>query len=104
MPEKDPTTYSLITYAWVFALSMWGGLAGYIRKVREGITTRFNLTELIGELMVSGFAGVITFFLGELSGFPVLLTAALCGIAGHMGSRALFQLERLLTKKFGLGE
>lgn len=26
MPEKDPTSYSWITYAWVFGLSLWGGL------------------------------------------------------------------------------
>ena len=26
MPEKDPTTYPLITYAWVLLLSSWGGV------------------------------------------------------------------------------
>lgn len=32
MPEKDPTTYSLITYAWVALLSAWGGAVNWIRK------------------------------------------------------------------------
>jgi len=34
MPEKDPLSYSLITYAWVFGISLFGGLAGYFRKVK----------------------------------------------------------------------
>lgn len=93
MPEKDPTTYSLLTYLWVVAFSAFGGVVSFMRKRREGIVRAFNITELIGELVTSAFVGVITFLLCEWSGVSPLLTAAFVGITGHMGSRALFMFE-----------
>lgn len=100
MPEKDPSTYGLLTYAWVVALSMWGGLASFFRKLREGKVRPFNISELVGELVVSGLAGIITFFLCEWSNTSQLLSAALVGISGHMGSRAMFAMEGIFAKKF----
>lgn len=99
-PEKDPTNYDLLTYAWVFALSAWGGAVNFYRKMRDGKTRPFNFTELVGELVTSAFAGILTFWLCELSSFPPLLSAALVGIAGHMGSRAIFRFEKMLDAKF----
>ena len=37
MPEKDPTTYPLITYTWVLLLSSWGGMVSWLRKRKRGI-------------------------------------------------------------------
>jgi hypothetical protein len=100
MPEKDPTTYSLITYAWVFALSSWGGVVSFWRKLRDGNARPFNIMELIGEIFTSAFAGVLTFWLCEASGMDALLTAAFVGISGHMGSRAIGQMEHWASKRF----
>ena len=36
MPEKDPTTYSLLTYGWVLVLSGWGGIVNFLRKRKSG--------------------------------------------------------------------
>lgn len=99
MPEKDPATYGLVTYAWVLLLSFWGGAVSFMRKLKAGEVRVFNVTELIGELVTSGFAGVITFYLCQWSNFPDLLTAALVGVSGHMGSRAIFHLENLFKSK-----
>jgi hypothetical protein len=99
MPEKDPSNYALITYAWVFLLSAWGGLVSYISKVKAGEARAFNFAELIGELVISSFAGMLTFLLCEAAGLNDLLTAALVGICGHMGSRAIFMFEKYATKK-----
>lgn len=104
MPEKDPFNYSILTYLWVMALSMWGGVVSYIRKVKDGVTHKFSIVELIGELFTAGFIGVITFWLCEWSGTNPLLSAALIAISGHMGSRAIFQIEGFLKKRFPLGE
>jgi len=101
MPDKDPSNYSLITYGWVMTLSFWGGFVGWIRKRREGVARPFNFTELVGELMTSGFAGVLTFLLCEWSNTPPLLTAALVGVSGHMGSRAIFHMEQWAEARFG---
>ena len=77
MPEKDPTTYSLLTYGWVFIVAAWGGLVNYNRKRRNGDIPRFSITEFIGELMTSAFAGMVTFFLCEAAQLDPMLAAAL---------------------------
>lgn len=100
MPEKDPTSYSLITYLWVFLLSSWGGWVSWIRKRKNGDARPFNFAELIGEVVTSAFAGVITFYLCEAAVFHPLLSAAMVGISGHMGGRAIFLMEKWANAKF----
>ena len=92
----------LLTYAWVFGLAMLGGAASFVRRVRSGQSKYSNIVELIGELVVSAFAGLVTFFLCRSSGFDEMLTAALIAISGHMGTRIIFKFEAYLVKKFGL--
>jgi len=99
MPDKDPTTYSLVTYAWVFFLSAWGGFINFWGKVKRGDARFLNITELIGELMTSAFAGIMTFYLCEAASIDALLTAAMVGISGHMGSRAIFMFEKWLEDR-----
>ncbi|WP_209308749.1 phage holin family protein [Methylotenera oryzisoli] len=99
MPEKDPTTYQLITYGWVIFLSCWGGLVSFINKVKKGEARACNFVELIGEIVTAGFAGVLTFWLCEAANFNALITAAIVGISGHMGSRAIYAMEIWLTNK-----
>lgn len=99
MPEKDPSMYAAGTYAWVFALALLGGVASYTQKVKAGIS-RFNLTELIGDLVTSGFVGLLTFYFCESSAIDGPLQAVFVGISGHMGSRAIFMLEQRLTRIF----
>lgn len=100
MPEKSPETFTFLTYCWVIGLSSLGGAVAFIRKMKSGHARAFNFAELLGEIMISAFTGVMTFYLCEWSGFSPLATAAFVGIAGHMGSRALFQLEGILESQF----
>ena len=100
MPEKSPETYSFITYGWVFALAILGGVVSFMRKLQLGHTRVFNFVEFIGEIVTSAFAGVLTFWMCEHSGLSPLVTAAFVGISGHMGSRAIFMAEGWLTKQF----
>lgn len=100
MLDKDPSTYPLITYLWVIALASWGGAVSFINKVKTGDARAFNVVELIGEIVTSGFVGVLTFWLCEAANFNPLITAALVGISGHMGSRAMFQFEKWAAGKF----
>lgn len=93
MPEKDPSNYPLITYLWITGLAAWGGVVGYIRKVNAGSIHRYSLTEFVGEVVTSAFAGIVTFWLCEAAGISQLITAAMVGVAGHMGSRAIYQME-----------
>lgn len=98
MIDKDPFGYSVVTYVWVLLLSIWGGVVNFIQRLRRGESKAHNIVELIGEVVISAFVGVVTFYLCELSNFPQILTAALVAISGHMGTRALFVFERAIEK------
>jgi hypothetical protein len=79
-------------------LAAWGGVVSFLHKVKIGETHKFNLTELIGEVLTSGFAGILTFYLCEAAKFDAMWTAAMVGISGHMGARALYHVENLFNK------
>jgi LydA holin phage, holin superfamily III len=91
--------YSFVTYAWVLGLSLWGGTVNYLRRLKLQKAQPFSLIELIGDLTISGFSGMITFYLCEASKLDQILTAAIVGIAGHMGSRTIFLLETLIQER-----
>lgn len=100
MLEKDPTSYSVLTYAWVFGLAILGGVVSFMRKLQAGHTKVFNIVEFIGEIVTSAFAGVIAFWLCENANFSPLATASIVGVCGHMGSRTIFLFEGWLAKQF----
>ncbi|SRR5258705_4690154 len=101
-PIKDPTSYTWITYCWVFLLAGLGGLVSFARRVKGGQSHPWNIAEFIGEIATSAFGGLITFYLCEAAQLNPLVTAALVGISGHMGSRAIYQFEITLRKRFHL--
>lgn len=103
-PEKTITGYALLTYAWVLALSTWGGMVNYLSKIRMGHIARFNITELIGDMFISGFTGVLTFWMCEAAGFNELTTAVFVGISGHMGARMIGKFEKMMSRKFDISE
>lgn len=92
--ERNPFDYSVITYLWVLAVSGLGGLVNFHRKMREGQTRAFNVTEFLGELVTSAFAGLLTFWLCESANIDRLVAAVMIAVSGHMGSRAIFGLEK----------
>lgn len=98
MKETTPTDFGLITYAWVWGIAIMGGAVSYYQKVRKG-HSKYSIAEFVGEVVTSAFAGILTFYLCQASGMGQLLTAALVGVSGHMGSRALALLESVLKDK-----
>lgn len=97
-PNSDPTTWPLIT--WIIALSMAlsGGLINWLgnNRVKEG---HFRIFELFGELFTSGFVGVGIFMLTDSMGQPLGVSAACAGIGGHMATRFLFLVERIIETR-----
>ena len=102
MPHKEPQNYSHITYLWVFAMSMLGGVSHNIKKLRDGTLARFSFSELIGDLIISGFLGIVTFFFCEYEDLDHLLTAALIGMSAYQGTRGIYFIEELIVRKFKL--
>jgi len=91
-----------LSWLLLILLSLWGGWASFVRKMREGHARAWNITEFIGELCISGFTGIVTAHLCDYIGAPISLKYALVGIMAHMGSRALFKLESFANTKFNL--
>jgi hypothetical protein len=105
MPNKDPFNYELLTYVYVIVLSAFGGLASYIQKMKSGYC-RFSLTEMAGELFISGFVGFITFNLclaAQIENFNYI--SVLIGLSSHMGSKAIMLIEKIIFNKMqGMSE
>lgn len=80
-------------FIWFFLIAMWGGTASYVSRLRKS-KAPFSIMELIGEWAVSAFAGIITAFVCYEMNLSFYATAALAGIAGHMGGRAIALIEQ----------
>lgn len=71
---------------------------GYIRKLKEGRYERFSITELVGDLVISFFIGITTYFICKSAGFDDWLIAGLVGITSHMGTRGLVLIESMVEE------
>lgn len=80
-------TTSWLTYCWVLAISIWGGLVAYTSK-RE----KFSWAGLVAQLTSSSFAGLMTSFACQYAGISGPLMGVLCGVAAHMGTPAFIKL------------
>lgn len=102
---RGPEHIPIMTYLIVLILAGWGGVSAYLARLRSTPTMSFTFAELIGEVIISGFAGLLCFFLAESMGVDQLLTIMLVGVSGHMGTRFLHLLEKKLGQKlFGDGD
>ena len=99
MPEKDPTTWTAATWVLAVCMAVGGGAVNWYAKVKRGHARAFNVVELLGEIFISGFVGLGVFM--GLAGIdqPIGVCAAAAGIAGHMGTRLLFAMERAVERR-----
>ena len=96
---RSPFDLSLLAvYSWVVVIAMFGGAANFIRKVKSGQARAFNFVEFVGELVISAFAGIMTYWFCEWANVNPWLTAAFVGVSGHMGSRAIFMGEQTVER------
>ena len=84
----------------VVALALWGSTAAYIERMRR-LDDTFSWLGLVGDWVISGFVGVMVAYACLHVGFSWEITAALCGIAGHQGSRAMALLVRWARARTG---
>lgn len=97
MPEKLVDTVNSVSqwlsWIWVIALSGWGGAVSYFHKV-DKYSIKFSFVKFAMEIATSAFVGVLTFLLCDAANLSWEITAAMVGVAGHMGTRALFIIEK----------
>lgn len=97
--DRDPLDYPLKQYAFLLGVALLGGLVSWITKVRKGQAQPWNLMALTGELFTSAFAGLLMFWMCAAADVSPLITAGLVGIAGHMGTRAITELEKFAERR-----
>ena len=100
MIDKDPVDYPWLTYLFVIAFSCWGGIVTLIQRYRLYKERRFSIIEVIGELAISAFAGMLVYYFCTWLGLEGNLRSGLVGVAGHMGSRVIFMIEQAVKAKF----
>lgn len=83
---------------WVSAMSILGAVTNYIRKIKSGRVERFSISELIGDVVISFFLGVTTYFVCKGAGLDEYLIAGLVGLVSHMGTRGLVVLEDMIPR------
>ena len=97
---QDPLELPLKQYALVLAVALLGGIVSFYTKVRAGHVAAWNVFHLVGEMATSAFAGLLAFWICAYVDTPPLLMAAVVGIAGHMGARAISMFEHWAQKRF----
>lgn len=98
--DRDPLDIPLRQYAFLLAIALFGGVVSWCAKVRAGTVQAWHLSSLIGELATSAFAGLLSFWLCAAAGVPPFVTAAVVGVAGHMGTRAIAMIEAWAQQRF----
>ena len=95
---KDPMAYPIGQYGFILMIALLGGLASWYNKVKKGELQASSLSSLIGELTTSALAGLLTFYICEWAEVAPVLTAAIVGVAGHMGTRGISILEDIAQR------
>lgn len=102
--DRSPLDYGLKQYGLTLGVALLGGFVAWYSKVRRGEIPMWSINHLIGELSTSALAGLLCFWICEWAGFPPLLTGALTGICGHMGTRAVTMFERFAERRFNAAQ
>jgi len=99
VPERINETFKTVM-PWVatILLSSWGGTVAYITKNRK---RQFRMRDLLFDLIVSSFAGIMMHLLCSHAGLDQRISAVLIAISGHMGTRAIAGFEKFRDAMFG---
>lgn len=107
MHEKDPNSAeyivewlkAMLPYISTILLSTWGGVVHHIQRIRA-TKISFNWRELLFDIAVSSFAGILTYFFCQSAGIEGPKAALLIAISGHMGTRAISSFQTLHERIF----
>ena len=89
---------TLIALPHILFLALAGGLANFIMELNQSTEPRpikKLFGKLLGEMFLSGFAGLLTFFLCNEWGVSANYTAVMVAIAGHLGGNAIRNISKL---------
>lgn len=102
MHEND-WLYFIVTLPYVLFLSLAGGLGAFIMRLNQSTEPKplkVIFLKLLGELFLSGFAGLLTFLLCKEFGLSSNMTAVAVAISGHLGGNMIILISDYLKKFF----
>jgi hypothetical protein len=99
MPEKDPQNWSLATWLLAISMATGGGIVNWYSRIKAGLARPYSIVELAGEIFTSGFVGIGSFMLLASMDQPTGFCAAVAGVSGHMATRLLFVIERIIESR-----
>jgi hypothetical protein len=102
--HKDPTSYSIVTYAYVIAMATFGALVNVINHPTHYPNLLNAIFRLFVKIITAAFVGLLTFYYCEAEGVAPDKTAALIGVSGHFGAKALVYMEYLFKRSFNIKE
>lgn len=100
--SHDPLDYPISRYLLFALIGLMGGLVARLQYWASGERPhcwKCALFRLLADLLTSAFCGILALWLAAEFSLSGVMAAAFAGICGHMGSRSLFLLERLLNNK-----
>ncbi|HDG0630491.1 phage holin family protein [Serratia marcescens] len=87
-PDNDPNNIAGVSWLILFGMSCWGGLVRYLIDIKQNKTT-WSWINGLAQIVVSGFAGILSGLVSISSGLDPYWTLFCAGISGAMGSVAI---------------
>lgn len=85
---KTPNIEFILTWGLIGFFSLWGGFTRYLIDFRENRES-WNWTRALGQIIISGFTGVLGGLMSFESGGSHNVTFIMAGLSGAMGNIAL---------------
>lgn len=109
MSDKDPSflqtcidaVRSTLPFVITIWLACWGGIVNHLVTLRK-MSKKFRFRELLVDLIISSFAGLLTYFFCQHAGLGDSMAAVLIAISGHMGTRAIAGFEAVYNRLLGV--
>ncbi|MBT9494947.1 MAG: phage holin family protein [Paucibacter sp.] len=96
---KSPLDLPMKSWLFFGTFAILGGFVNWLSRVKRGEAQASNVSQLIGELVTSGMAGLMAWMVMQWLHIDEMLQAPIVGVAGHMGATALQWAEFALKKR-----
>ena len=96
--NNNPLEWTYTTWLLGLCMAIGGGLVNWFSR-KKCDNHVFCLFELIGELFTAGLVGIGVFMISQSINQEIGISAAAAGIGGHMATRLLLLVERMITGK-----
>ena len=90
---KNPLSYELLVYTYVFTLSFWSGSVRYLQNIMYK-DVPFRIGTYFVEILTATLVGTLVFYFCEWSGVDPLAGAIALAVGAYNGPAWLALLER----------